>query len=277
MTTNIHILTNDRGPEAFFALESARSVAKVLRAPIVQLPEDGWQGEIEQLGQDTIAFIATHGGFGEDGRLQATLEAKGVSHTHSAAWACAVMTDKHLTKMVYLELGIATPAWSYVGEQFGTVSDANAWIRKPVKGGSKKGISLVTRLKSDEGLLFEVYIPGTLEVSVSVLGHDEPSALPPLVRNRRRDRIGHLTRSRSTISRRVARICQDAALAIHKALGARGVTKTDFVVGFDDSVFAIETDALPALGPRRSTALQIIQSGRSYERFIHMLARDRPI
>ena len=270
----IKIVTNDSGPEAFFAAESARNVARVLNAPVVHLQENGWLSLVDELKEDTIVFLATHGGFGEDGTLQAALEARQIMHTHSAAWTCSVMTDKHMSKMLYLDLGIDTPAWTYRGHQFGRHSDSDEWVRKPIAGGSKNGVSLSVCAGAEDRMLYEVYVPGRLEVAISVLGNDAPIALPPLIRTRRRDRLGQLVRSNACLSGSLANSCRDAALAIHKALRARGVTKTDFVISANGKALALETDALPALGPKRSAASQAREIGLDYEEFVWQLATD---
>ena len=56
------------------------------------------------------AFIALHGGDGEDGTVQALLEAIGIPYTGSGPAACMRCTDKVLAKHLMREAGIPTPA-----------------------------------------------------------------------------------------------------------------------------------------------------------------------
>jgi len=64
-----------------------------------------------------VAFIALHGRDGEDGTLQALLEAIGVPYTGSGPAACARCTDKALAKHLMREAGIPTPDFHFLREE----------------------------------------------------------------------------------------------------------------------------------------------------------------
>ena len=64
-----------------------------------------------------VAFIALHGGDGEEGTLQALLEAIGVPYTGSGPAACARCTDKALAKHLMREAGIPTPDFHFLREE----------------------------------------------------------------------------------------------------------------------------------------------------------------
>ena len=63
-----------------------------------------------------VAFIALHGRDGEEGTLQALLEAIGVPYTGSGPAACARCTDKALAKYLMRDAGIPTPAFHSLRE-----------------------------------------------------------------------------------------------------------------------------------------------------------------
>src|SRR5437763_3225026 len=67
--------------------------------------------------QPDAAFIALHGRDGEDGTLQALLEAVGIPYTGSGPAACARCTDKALAKYLMREAGIPTPDFRFLCEQ----------------------------------------------------------------------------------------------------------------------------------------------------------------
>ena len=56
-------------------------------------------------------FIALHGRYGEDGTLQGALELLGIPYTGSGPTASALVMDKILTKRVWLQHGLPTPAF----------------------------------------------------------------------------------------------------------------------------------------------------------------------
>lgn len=266
------ILTNEDGPEAVFAKESAEQVAEALGAPILRLKEGAYQKQTKRLGRDVLCFMATHGGQGEDGTLQGMLEGQGIRHTHSSAWACANMSDKHLTKLLYSSLGIRTPAWRFCGTNLGRLG--KKLVAKPRDGGGKRGLALVESPRDKDGELYENLVPGTLEASACVIGHASVLVLKPSIRKRDVKRIGLLENSDRLLPRRTEKTCMDAAAEIHKALGAYGVTKTDFAIDPNGDAWALETDAHPGLGKTRAAATQAALVGIPYRKFIHLILKE---
>ena len=58
------------------------------------------------------AFIAMHGGDGEDGTVQGLLETIGIPYTGSGPGACMRCTDKSLAKYLMREANLPTPAFA---------------------------------------------------------------------------------------------------------------------------------------------------------------------
>src|SRR5262249_37068575 len=61
-----------------------------------------------------MAFIALHGAFGEDGRLQQILDQRGIRYCGSGAAASALAMDKVAAKCRFIEHEIPTPAFDVV-------------------------------------------------------------------------------------------------------------------------------------------------------------------
>lgn len=275
MTTPV-VLSNLRGPEGWCSGNSSRDVADVLRSPVLDVgSEEDFKRLIASNSLHASIFVlATHGGFCENGILQQLLSSKGLLFTHSDAPACAIMSNKNAMKALYVELGIATPAWMWAGEpQPGFRHDVPI-IRKPICGGSKNGLALVSNTNASREYLFEEYIDGSLEVSVYVVGSHSPIILPALARSRTVERLGDLAEWGGELSTDVERQCCAAASRIHSTLHCRGITKTDFVVGHKGQVFAIETDSHPALGKGGGAARQAARYGISYGEMIGALLND---
>jgi len=266
------VLTNEDGPEAAFAKESAGQAAEALGAPILRLKEGAYREQTDRLRRDTLCFMATHGGQGENGVLQGMLEGRGIRHTHSGAWACANMSDKHLTKLLYSSLGIRTPAWRFRGTDHGRIG--KKLVAKPHHGGGKRGLALPASPRNEKGMLYENLVPGTIEASVCVIGHATILVLGPGVRVRDVKRIGHLEDSDMRLPRRTEKACMEAAAEIHKALGAYGVTKTDFAIDPEGKAWALETDAHPGLGKTRAAAVQAARAGIPYGKFIRLILKE---
>ena len=56
-------------------------------------------------------FNALHGRFGEDGYIQALLEATKVKYTHSGVLASYIAMDKEVSKKIFLKNRITTPKY----------------------------------------------------------------------------------------------------------------------------------------------------------------------
>ncbi len=141
-----------------------------------------------------VAFLALHGRDGEDGTVQALLEAIGLPYTGSAPAACARCTDKVLAKQLMREAGIPTPDFHPLREasikELGAAAALASMeaelgfplVVKPAKGGSALGVkfaaaseelpgSLVGAFSYDHTILLERYVKGRdLAVSVLELG-----------------------------------------------------------------------------------------------------------
>src|SRR5690606_39429150 len=72
-------------------------VASLLRAP--------------ELDGIDVAFLALHGGSGEDGTLQALLDLVGIPYTGSGMLGSAIAMDKDIAKRLMLSAGVPTPEW----------------------------------------------------------------------------------------------------------------------------------------------------------------------
>jgi D-alanine-D-alanine ligase len=142
------------------------------------------------------AFIALHGREGEDGTMQALLEAIGVPYTGSGPAACMCATDKALAKYLMREAAIPTPDFHCFAEtsikQLGA-ADAIADVEdsigfplvvKPSRQGSALGVkfarsseqlpgALVGAFSYDHKVMIERYVKGR-DLAVSVLDGEAP-------------------------------------------------------------------------------------------------------
>jgi D-alanine-D-alanine ligase len=145
------------------------------------------------------AFIALHGRDGEDGTVQALLEAIGIPYTGSGPAACARCTDKVLAKYLMREAGVPTLDFHFLREesikQLGAaaaVADIERalgfpLVVKPASQGSALGVkfarasdqlpgAMVGAFSYDDRILIERYVKGR-DLAVSVL--DSPAQPAP--------------------------------------------------------------------------------------------------
>lgn len=266
------VLASADGPEAEVSTSSGKDASLVLDAPLLFLEQCNWQVKLEHLNRDWVAFLATHGGFGEDGRLQVYLEKRGIPHSHSCAHSASIMCNKHQMKLFYQSQNIPTPNWFYKGIQFGGTDSPSevGLVSKPIDGGSKIGVTIVAKMRSDSQTIYEEIVSGNLEISVWVVGERNRKVvtLPPLLRERSLRRIGDLHRSHAIVPAYLYQKCLVWGKRIHEKLPARGITKTDFLIDAAYRPYAIETDAHPAISSTSSAAMQAKLVGISYQNLI---------
>lgn len=99
-----------------------------------------------KLARVDVAFIALHGPGGEDGDMQATLDAKNIPYTGSRVNASATAMDKLATKRVWMDAGLPTPPFVELvsEEQIDSLSLEYPLFVKPATEGSSIGMSRVT-------------------------------------------------------------------------------------------------------------------------------------
>jgi len=248
-----------------------------------------------------VAFLATHGRFGEDGRLQALLDLVGLPYTGSGVLASALAMNKSKTRQFVKGLGIPTPRSLEVGkiskshnalENRVLRSVGYPCVVKPNESGSSIGVSIVDHPeqlmeavqvanKEDATVLIEEFLPGR-EFSCAVLGNSLDEDLVPLPpveiipRNRFFDFEAKYTSGGADevcpVEREpthVARI-QDLAVQVHRALGCDGLTRSDFILGEDDEIYFIEINTIPGMTEQSLCPKEASAAGYTYGEFLQV-------
>jgi D-alanine-D-alanine ligase len=218
------------------------------------------------------AFVALHGGWGEDGRLQAALDAHNIPYTGSGPRSCRFAMDKETTRGVMEINGIPTPpGFSVTYDQSHNLTDAvRNWGRivvKPASGGSTVGVvisdtpsdargGLIAVWDTDIKAIVEKYIPGR-EMTVAVFGNDADAFAMPVIEIRPRsgfyDYGSKYTAGASEYlcpapgADELAEKIRDYARRAHTALGCRTYSRVDFRVTDDDEVYALEVNTAPGM------------------------------
>ena len=232
-----------------------------------------------------VAFIALHGRDGEEGTLQALLEAIGVPYTGSGPAACARCTDKALAKHLMREAGIPTPDFHFLREESIKQLGAAAAVEdiedrlglplvvKPARQGSALGVkfarasdelpaAMVGAFSYDDRIVIERYIKGR-DLAVSVLDSAggearDPVALPVVEAVPREEEfydyesryeIGMTTfMCPAELGDRTTARAQHLAVEVYKLLGCHGVARVDLMLAEeDDELWVLETNVVPGM------------------------------
>lgn len=219
-----------------------------------------------------VAFICLHGKGGEDGTVQGLCEILGLPYTGSGILASALAMDKERSKIFYSQAGLHTPKSITIFKKTPLKPEEIAnkmglpLVIKPVSDGSSLGVSIVRDLSGLEKalergfaisdlLLAEQFMAGT-ELTVAVLGNEDARALPPIEIVPINEFYDFESKYAEGGSEHIcpARIgdqemitCQDAAVRAHKALGCRGVSRTDMILDENSKAWIIETNTIPGM------------------------------
>jgi D-alanine-D-alanine ligase len=107
----VGVLYGGTTAERAVSLESGQAVLTALNnVGVDTVALDLQENVVEQISAAKIdfAFIALHGGIGEDGRLQALLELMNIPYTGSDTQASALAMNKMLSKQVWQGIGLPT-------------------------------------------------------------------------------------------------------------------------------------------------------------------------
>ena len=107
----------------------------------------------------------------------------------------------------------------------------------------------------DRTILVERFVAG-VEVTVAVLGNEDAVALPTLEIEPVHEFYDYESKYVPGMSRHIipARVSEDAraecqrlAVAAHKTLGCRGISRSDTIVDADGGVWLLETNTIPGM------------------------------
>ena len=246
-----------------------------------------------------LAFIAMHGAFAEDGRIQSLFEITGLPYTGSGVLASAIGIHKAKTRQVAAHRGIVSPALFELHEMPVDLDEIDARIVseigypcviKPTTSGSSMGISIVddrTELASaltaafaEKGsVLIEQYVRGR-EFTCGVMGNShrtELTALPVVeivTASRFFDYSAKYDSAETQeicpadIAPELAARIQEAAVAAHESLDCDGVTRSDFILGEDGILYFLEINTIPGMTAASICPKEAQAAGMSFPQFL---------
>lgn len=228
-----------------------------------------------------VVFNALHGYYGADGKVQHLLELYGVPFTGSLSLASALGMNKALSREVFRREGIKTPYYKILDENSrDSLSDlfkafSPPIVIKPASGGSSFGVALVKTPESlleaiikafqhDTTIIMEEYIPG-VEASVGVIDGYRESEMYALPAVEMRPQANIVP---GNFSQENKAELEELAKKVHKALGLRHYSQTDFIVSPRRGIFIIETNTLPGLADESLLPKALEAVGASMSHFL---------
>ncbi len=258
------------------------------------------------LRQVDVVLNGLHGEYGEDGEVQKVLERFGVPYTGSDSFGSYIAMHKIMSKHKAEEAGLLTPRFYYVEraeEAPGVVRTAmhrfmQPVVIKPVNWGSSIGVSIVSGYafvlaaveklfaEGASGVIIEEYLRGQ-EATVGVVENlrgEKHYTLPPIEII---PPTGDFFSYDSKYSGATREICpgnftrvesedlQLAAKVMHRALGLRHYSRSDFIVT-PKGAYYLETNTLPGLTTESLLPRALAAVGMVFKDFLsHLIGLAR--
>ena len=227
-----------------------------------------------------VAFLALHGGVGENGKLQALLEMNGVKFTGSSSIGCMLSMDKIISKELIAQAGIPTAQWLTNEDSKEDLQSLVPCFVKPSDNGSSVGISkVVSQIELEDAIamaekyskrvLIEEQIVGR-EFSVGVL---DGKALPPIEIIASGDFYNYKVKYQAglahevcpaNIDTKLTKKLQKYAEMAHKVLRIGSYSRIDFIMDEQGEFFFLEANALPGMTPTSLLPQEAAANGMNY-------------
>jgi len=292
--SRVAVLMGGLSAEREVSLSSGHECAKALRVAgydVVALDAGrDLAARLHDIKPDVV-FNALHGRYGEDGCVQGLLEWLGVPYTHSGVLASALAMDKTATKAAYVAAGL--PVVASVLASRDDVARGHVlpppYVVKPNNEGSSVGVYMVRvgenapRLADTmpETVMVEAYAPGR-ELTVAVMGERALTVTDILTDgwydfDAKYKPGGSRHEVPARLPDPIAAACLDYALRAHKALGCRGLSRTDF--RWEESrglagLILLETNTQPGMTPTSLAPEQAAYCGISFADLCDWIVKD---
>ncbi|MDD5447659.1 MAG: D-alanine--D-alanine ligase [Actinomycetota bacterium] len=307
MKLKIAVLMGGKSLERSISLKSGERVANALRErgyAVVELDVDDLLVPTLLQQSPDVAYIALHGKHGEDGTIQELLEMLEIPYTGPGPLSSIIGFNKILSKELFMANGIYTPRYHTFSAP--TIQEMGAskllpktWetlgspvVVKPAAQGSALGVKVVRRFEDladaiiaalgyDERVLIEEFIQGQ-EISVSILGTEEPVAFPPVEIVPKSGFFDFESRytpgkteyfAPARIDEKTLARVNDVALKAHKLLRCKDVSRVDMIVDKSGIPYVLELNISPGMTETSLLPLAAEAAGIAFDELVEKLIR----
>ena len=291
----VAVLMGGPSAEREVSLVSGRDCARALRTAGFDVVEvdagPDLPARLAEIAPD-CCFNALHGRWGEDGCVQGLLEWLRIPYTHSGVLASALAMDKARAKEVFRAAGLAVAE-----SRLACTAEVAArhvlpppYVVKPNNEGSSVGVYIVHEAANappklgpemPEVVMVEAYVPGR-ELTVSVMG-DRALGVTEIVTEGWYDYHAKYTPGGShhvlpaDLPADIAGACADTAVAAHRALGCRGLSRADF--RWDEArglagLILLEVNTQPGMTPTSLSPEQAAHAGIDFPALCRWIVED---
>jgi D-alanine-D-alanine ligase len=273
----IGVLMGGKSAEREVSLRSGKAIYTALKNSgydVVAIDTGSDLCETLQREKVEIAFIALHGGYGENGAVQGMLEVIGIPYTGSGVLASALAMDKEASKKIFLYHKIPMPPFVVLRKEQSALGRAKSidssrvdffmpWVVKPATEGSSIGVSIVKdrgqimpaiekAFSLSDRTIIEKYIEGK-EVHIGMLNNRVLGGVEvrPSLEFYSYEAKYHAGLTEyilpPEINNETYERAQGNALAAHISLGCRGATRVDLRIDEEGNPYVLEVNTIPGM------------------------------
>lgn len=277
-----------RSSEREISLKTGRAVAEGFRKlghEVIEIDtEQGFPMNLIEAKPDLV-FIALHGPYGEDGRVQGLLDMLGFRYVGSGVLGSAMAMDKNITKKILRCEGIPTPDWLCIRKGKKYYWDRFPAVVKPADQGSSVGLHVVKKEKELHKALKDIFkITDRAIVEPFIHGRDmtvgilKDRALPVIeIRPRRgiydfkskytKGETDYLFLEEDILASRL----QEIALKVHRALELKDFSRVDFRVDEEGNPYVLEVNTIPGMTELSLFPMACAKEGIDFTRMLSII------
>lgn len=302
MTKHVAVLMGGWSAEREVSLRTGAGCASALESVGYKVTEvDVGRDIAEVLAKlrPDVAFNALHGRGGEDGTIQGLLEILRIPYTHSGVLASAVAMQKDMAKTVLAAAGVPVPRGRVV-TRFEAAKEhvlPTPYVLKPVSEGSSVGVFIVRDGRSHppqelvgsdwalgDMMLAEHFVAGR-ELTCAVMGDRaldvidiQPVSEAFYGYDAKYAKGGSIHVLPAKLKGNIYHKVQELALMAHRALGCRGVSRSDF--RYDDTpggtgeLVCLEVNTQPGMTETSLVPEIAAHAGLSFGELVKWMVED---
>ena len=302
MSKHVAVLLGGWSAEREVSLRSGAACARALEGQgyrVTIIDVDRSVGDVLAKLLPDVVFNALHGRVGEDGTIQGILEVLQIPYSHSGVLASALAMQKDRAKVVMADAGVPVPTGLTVSRFDAAKAHVlpPPYVLKPINEGSSVGVIIVQAdrshppqelLRDDwthgDMILAETFIAGR-ELTCAVMGDKALGVIDILASHAsfydydaKYAQGGSVHVLPANLKENVYQNVQELALKAHRALGCRGVSRTDF--RYDDTpggtgeLVALEVNTQPGMTETSLVPELAAYAGYSFGELVAWMVED---
>ena len=264
----VAVIFGGSSDEREVSMHTGLSVVDAIKDDYVVIPieiEEDYKTLHTQLIDIDLVFIALHGDYGEDGRLQKYFNDYSITYTGSDYEASSIAMDKNQTKIIAQKNKIPVLEWIMLEKDTGYDLGKIKFplIIKPNTGGSTIGLYYIEDLIDFNNKIQKVFMhyPSIMaekyikarEISVPIV---DGQVLPSIEIHPKGFLYDYDSKYKSNgskytvpanIHHSISRKISDSALLIYKKIGCRHYARVDFLLDSKNNYYLLEINTLPGL------------------------------